>query len=277
MPDLPHPTRQLLGQVFRPDSDQSDAVRMMVFVLDSQDQAPAIRRLRDWALERAAVQPGDTVVDVESGTGTMTRELSGLVGPTPVTGVEPNPALRSVAADRVEAGQAVQFVDGLASALPFADASVDLIWCERVLQHLPDAQAAITEFARVLRPGGRAVLLDSDHGTRVTSDIDPVVEAKILAAFLGQTANPFAARRIPRLAIAAGLTVDPDIGSAALVMPPEALRQAPLLAAAAAQAVSDGTVTEDEMAEALRVHQLGIDEGYAFSAVTMFGFLVNKP
>ena len=40
-----------------------------------------------------------------------------------------------------------------------------MIWCERVLQHLHDPQAAIDDFARVLRPGGRAVLLDSDHAT----------------------------------------------------------------------------------------------------------------
>jgi ubiquinone/menaquinone biosynthesis C-methylase UbiE len=71
----------------------------------------------------------------------------------------------------------LSFVDGLARAMPFDDSSVDLVWREHVLQHLTDTQAAIDEIGRVLRPGGRAVLLESDYGTRIVSDLDPDLAA----------------------------------------------------------------------------------------------------
>ena len=53
----------------------------MVALLDAQDALPAARRLHDWAIETAAVRPGDHVVDLGSGTGTLSRELAGLVTP----------------------------------------------------------------------------------------------------------------------------------------------------------------------------------------------------
>ncbi len=128
--------------------------------------------------------------------------------------------------------------------MPFPDDSVDLVWCERVLQHLPDAQTAITDIARVLRPGGRAVLLDSDHATRVSSDVAPEIEARINADFIRHVPNARAARQIPRQVAAAGLDLDDDIGSAALIMSPEQLRQAPWLAMGVQRAVEDGTLAE---------------------------------
>ena len=101
-----------------------------------------------------------------------------------VTGIEPNARLRALAASRAESHGIpnVSFIDGLAGALPFADSSVDLVWCERVLQHLSDPQAAIDDIARVLRPGGRAVLLDADQETRIISELEPDVMPQHLSA-----------------------------------------------------------------------------------------------
>lgn len=267
-----------LGQAFKAGSDSDFAVRLMVTLLDLQDATRPIRRLRDWALDAARVQPGETVVDVGSGTGTMTRELSGLVGAGGrAVGVEPNLKLRAIAEQRAAGGAAVvTFVDALADALPFPDASVDLVWCERVLQHLADPQSALDEFARVLRPGGRAVLLDSDHASRVTSDVDYEVEAKINDAFLGVTPNGRAARHIPRQAIAAGLRVDPDIGSAALILPNLPDDGPSMLDVAARQAVAQGAITQAEADEAVKRQRVAAAAGYAFSAVTIFGFLLTK-
>jgi 2-polyprenyl-6-hydroxyphenyl methylase/3-demethylubiquinone-9 3-methyltransferase len=49
---------------------------------------------------------------------------------------------------------AIVFACGRAEALPFADASFDVVWCTDVLEHLPDVSAAITQITRVLKPGG---------------------------------------------------------------------------------------------------------------------------
>jgi len=55
-------------------------------------------------------------------------------------------------------GQAAPDVRGDALRLPFRDAVVDAVVCSEALEHLPDPVGALTEIARVLRPGGRAVL-----------------------------------------------------------------------------------------------------------------------
>jgi SAM-dependent methyltransferase len=267
---------QPLARAWRPSSQDDDDIELMVMLLDMQDASPPIGRLRAWALDAIAVQPGEVAVDVGSGTGTITRLLGSLVAPGgQAIGVEPNVRLRQIAEARAAAAACVRLVDGLAAELPVPDGSVDVLWCERVLQHLPDPQAAIEEFARVLRPGGRAVLLDSDHASRVMSALDYEVEAKIIAAFMGQIPNPRAARLIPQQAMRAGFTVDPDIGSAALLLPSQELTS--FLRIAADQAVSDGTLSPAEADDAVRAVQAADEAGHAFSAVTMFGFLLRKP
>ena len=265
-------------RMFQSDAETDDEVTFMVRVLDLQDAAPSIRRLQGWALDLAQVQPGEFVVDVGSGTGTMTRTLGALVAPDgQAVGVEPNPRLREVAESRAATSTGVTFVDGLAGQLPFADSSVDVLWCERVLQHLADPQAAIDEFARVLRPGGRAVVIDSDHATRVTSALEADVEAKLLAAFMSNMPNPRSARHIPEQAMRAGFTVDPDIGSSALIFPPRVLLDSPLVAGAADTAVAAGSLGREEADQAVGAVRAAAEAGHAFAAVTVFGFLLRKP
>jgi SAM-dependent methyltransferase len=153
---------------------------------------------------------------------------------------------------------------------------VDVLWCERVLQHLDDPQAAVSEFARVLRPGGRAVLLDSDHATRITSDLDRDVEAALNRAFTDRTASPFVGRSIRRLAVTAGLEVDEDVGAAVLAMAPAMMRDAPLVRQAGGWATEAGTITAEQLETALDRVRAAADAGWAFSAVTIFGFCARR-
>ena len=267
----------LLGRAFQRGTVDDPAVAMMVRILDFQDQAAPIRRLRDWTLARGAVRRGEQVVDIGSGTGTMCRELAALVGAEgSVTGVEPNPVLRALAEERSGATD-LTYVDGTASALPFPDASLDLVWCERVLQHVDDAPGALHEMVRVLRPGGRALVLDADHGSNVESDLPRHVETALQEAFMSRVPNPYAARHLPRQAMTAGFTVDPDIGSSALLFPQEILEEAFRLRQAGAAAVADGTLSVDEVVTALSEQQAAARQGWAFSAVTVFAFVLTKP
>jgi SAM-dependent methyltransferase len=261
---------------FSTQASDDASVNQMVFILDRQDSSPGIERLRRWALDLAAPAPGEVAVDVGSGTGTMTRRLGRSTGGA--VGLEPNPALRAIAVQRAaDEGEKVEFVDGTAAQLPFGDGTVDLIWCERVLQHVADPAGAIREMARALRPGGRAVLLDSDHATRLMSGIDPVTESALRDFFLTRAPNARAARDIPTQVLAAGLLLDGDIGSSALVFPLDGVMARGFVAMMGPAAIASGAVTAEQMATALSTIEADGAAGHAFTAVTVFGFIARKP
>lgn len=268
----------VLRTAFKVGAESDQAIALMVALLDQQDAALPIRRLRGWGLDRALVGSGQIVLDVGSGTGAMVRAFAALVGPDGrAVGVEPNSRLRAIAVERADGLAGADFVDGLADRLPFDDDSVDLIWCERVLQHLADPQAALAEFHRALRPGGRAIVLDSDHGTRVTSDLEPDVERRVMQGFLATSPNPHAARNLPRQAIAAGFAVDPDIGSAALTLPGTPPGGQSVLVVALRHATQSGLISAAEESAALVDHARAVAGGWWMSAVTLFGFVLVKP
>ncbi len=79
-----------------------------------------------------------------------------------VVGIDLTPALLAIGADRLRSAgiDNVLLQEGHAAALPFVDASFDLVFCRTALHHFPDPERCITEMARVCRPGGRVVLSD---------------------------------------------------------------------------------------------------------------------
>jgi SAM-dependent methyltransferase len=104
---------------------------------------------------------GLVALDVGCGTGFTTARLARVPGVARVFGVEPSPDALGHAR-----GHATPLARGTALALPFADASFDLVTCLDVLQHLPagtDGLAA-QEIARVLRPGGVALVRSNGRG-----------------------------------------------------------------------------------------------------------------
>lgn len=109
--------------------------------------------------------PGSLAVDVGCGEGKHSLQLAERFHFT-VTGLDPlprhidlaNAELAAAAALDPELGRRVSFGPGAAEALPVENQTVDLIWCRDVLVHVADLDQAYSEFERVLRANGRALV-----------------------------------------------------------------------------------------------------------------------
>jgi ubiquinone/menaquinone biosynthesis C-methylase UbiE len=111
------------------------------------------RYARDLVERARPIGPSDRILDLGCGTGIVARVLHERLGAAAsVAGVDASPAMlakaRSCAPD-------VDWVDGDAAALPFADAAFELVLCQHMLQFVPERAAVLREVRRVLSPGGR--------------------------------------------------------------------------------------------------------------------------
>ena len=108
-------------------------------------------------LRKAGVRPGTRVVDVAVGTGLLAREAAGLVGDRhAVIGVDVSEAMLAIARHKL----GIPIIQAAAEALPLAPATADFVTMGYALRHVADLGLAFSEALRVLRPGGRIVLLE---------------------------------------------------------------------------------------------------------------------
>jgi ubiquinone/menaquinone biosynthesis C-methylase UbiE len=254
-------------------------IERQAFVLDQMAVRPAVLTLKEWALEQLAPAEGETAVDVGSGTGEDVLAFAAY-GARAI-GVEPSPGLRTESARRAADGQAeggaqgyVEFVDGQAEALPFGDGSVDVLRCERVLQHIEDPVAAVTEMARVLRPGGRIVLIDTDWGTSVIHPVDPDVLQRMFAYFRGETANPYSGRRLRGLLAEAGLEIAGE--TAATWIEPQEGATTGFLGMMPGAAARAGVITDAEAEAFAKTLGDAAERGAFHMSLTMYAVSARK-
>ncbi len=126
-------------------------------------------RARTRALELAAVRDGEAILEVAVGTGLAFIELVRQNPTGTTTGIDLTPAMLARAQSRLAAAKLpgnYTLSEGDATALPFADGSFDLLLNSYMFDLLPEQDFAtvLAEFRRVLRPGGRLVLVNMAQG-----------------------------------------------------------------------------------------------------------------
>ena len=121
------------------------------------------RRLRKMTVDQALIKPGDSVLDVGCGTGEVTLRAKTRAKDGKVYGIDPAPEMIAVARSKAaRKSLEIDFRVGVIEALPFPDASIDVVTSSLMMHHLPDdlKVRGLTEIYRVLRPGGRLLIAD---------------------------------------------------------------------------------------------------------------------
>lgn len=112
---------------------------------------------RKWALRRHGLRRGMMLLDVASGTGLVAVAAKAILGSADgITCLDPSEGMLAVARGKLNA----HFVVGRAEALPFGDATFDFLTMGYALRHVTQLAAAFREYYRVLKPGGKVLILE---------------------------------------------------------------------------------------------------------------------
>ena len=133
-------------------------------------------------------------MDVGCGTGTLLIEAAKRVGPSGSTyGIDRSTEMVAHARRKAAAqGVTAHFVEGSADRLAFSDASFDVVFCTLMLHHLPALMQAVSicEMRRVLRPGGRIVIVDMQQVRTISAAFSLVALFHIFHQFGSRATMP---------------------------------------------------------------------------------------
>jgi ubiquinone/menaquinone biosynthesis methyltransferase len=146
----PEAKRRHVRQLFATIADRYDVVtRVLSYGQDA--------RWKDRLARAVAPRPGERALDLACGTGDIAFRLA--APGARVCGLDITPRMLQLARDKPSPG-ACSWTTGDMTALPFADATFDIVTTGYGLRNVPDLDAAVAEITRVLRPGGRFASLD---------------------------------------------------------------------------------------------------------------------
>jgi arsenite methyltransferase len=166
---------------------------------------PDKKRDRDIVLGKLALRPCESVLEIGSGNGIFCREMLDAMGwDGHVCGLDnAEPMIRLAKALCPQA----DFHLGSATTLPFDDARFDAVTGAQVLCFIDDQTAAVREMFRVLKPGGRLVVLDTDWRSLVWNCADQKMMDRVMKLFTSVYADAHVPRTLSRRLEGAGFRI----------------------------------------------------------------------
>jgi ubiquinone/menaquinone biosynthesis C-methylase UbiE len=170
----------------------------------TQEQRRLVEQAEHWRHRLIAdgtrLAPGTRLLEVGCGVGAVLAVLGQEFPGIRLFGVDIEPKQLEFARRHLErSGVDATLQEADALALPFADASFDHVWMMWLLEHIPDAPAALREARRVLVPGGAVTAIEVDYGTVRAEPSTPALEALFRAMVQGMAASGWsdAGTRLP--------------------------------------------------------------------------------
>lgn len=167
---------------------------------------PDVAAHREKVLSVLALKIGECVLDIGCGPGLLAQMLAQQVGNRGVIeAVDVSAPMIALARRRCSALSQVRVQRSGAESLPFEDARFDAACVIQVYEYVPDVDRAIGELARVLKPGARAAVMDTDWESAVWSSGNETRMRRVLEAWDTHVPHPRLPRELPSRFRAAGL------------------------------------------------------------------------
>jgi ubiquinone/menaquinone biosynthesis C-methylase UbiE len=154
-------TNMKLGIERKPKPYKGIGMEGMIATWYAKNTGKNIAEFRDLAKRIVGtVPPGSRVLEIAPGPGYLAIELARL-GAYQIAGLDVSQTFVRIARENaLRAGVEIDFRQGDAAALPFASEAIDFIVCRAAFKNFGDPDGALREMHRVLRPGGRALIID---------------------------------------------------------------------------------------------------------------------
>jgi arsenite methyltransferase len=154
-------------------------------------QTPEIVRQRIQTIEALALRAGEQVLDAGCGTGLLVHGMSSTIGSQGrIIGVDLSNDMLELAKQRCSEMANIELQQGSVTELDFADNSFDAASCIQTLLYVDDVEMALSELYRVLKPGGRVAIIETDWRGAVLNSPDDVMTRKILDAWDAAVSSP---------------------------------------------------------------------------------------
>lgn len=167
-PDNPAWTDRDLSQNPHENADKATRVQQMFSAIapsyDLNNRVHSMWRDQAWrraAVKMAALKPDDQVVDVACGTGDLSMAFANAIGEKgSVTGIDFTHEMLVVAEQKNSTTSPITYMQGDAMSLPLPDACCDVVSIAFGIRNVAEPAKAMAEFYRILRPGGRLIVLE---------------------------------------------------------------------------------------------------------------------